>query len=798
MRLFSLLFLLITSITVGQIPSGYYDAAQGLYGENLRTALKTISANGHVKLPYTSTSFDVWDAYQFTDVRSAPNNTIIWDMYSDVPNSSPAYTFTIFTNQCGTSGAEGDCYSREHCLPNSYWGGFDNAANPQYTDLHHLFPADQYVNNKKSNYPIGYVNPASVNYTSSNGSKVGACGWPGYTGLVFEPINEYKGDFARAYLYMITRYMDQITTWRTNYPTTFFVNITNGNNYAPWYIDMLVSWSDNDPVSAKEIARNNAIYYQTPQHNRNPFIDHPEYVRDIWKTVVWNGTTWSNSVGSNSSLDAVIDGNYTLSTDFTAYDLTINSAKTVNVTSGYKLTVVNRIENNGTITVQNNANVVQTNNVQNTGNGNAYVFRNSASLMRLDYTLWSSPVASQNLLSFSPNTLSNRFYTYNPNTNFYEVVSSPSTTNFEIGKGYLIRMPNNHPSIPTIWNGTFSGNFNNGTITNTVTANTYNVIGNPYPSTISADAFIDENALTEPLYFWRKTNNTAQTSYATYTKAGGTGTTAANLGDPLNLIPNGTIQVGQGFIVKATGNTIKFNNSMRTANFSNQFLRQGEEKSRFWLNITDNQGEFYQTMVAYMSEATSDVDFSIDGKYIDEVPLSLNSKINDEAYVIQGRGTPFTTSDIVPLIFSTNTSGNFTISIDHVDGLFAEGQAIYLKDKTANNIHNLNEGSYSFYASTGNYSDRFEIVYQETLNVSSHYFTSDQIIVYHNNRDIIINSAAVNMDQIRIFDISGRLLFEQSNMNTNTIRLINNYPHEVLLIEIKAITGEIVTKKIGN
>jgi hypothetical protein len=180
------------------------------------------------------------------------------------------------------------------------------------------------------------------------------------------------------------------------------------------------------------------------------------------------------------------------------------------------------------------------------------------------------------------------------------------------------------------------------------------------------------------------------------------------------------------------------------------------------------------------------------------VPLSLNSKINDEAYVIQGRGTPFTTSDIVPLIFSTNTSGNFTISIDHVDGLFAEGQAIYLKDKTANNIHNLNEGSYSFYASNGNYSNRFEIIYQETLNVNSHYFTSDQIIVYHNNKDIIINSAAVNMEQIRMFDISGRLLFEQSNMNTNTIRLINNYPHAVLLIEIKAISGEIVTKKIGN
>jgi endonuclease I len=798
MRFFTWLLVLITTIGAAQIPAGHYDAAQGLYGDNLRAALKTIALTGQVKLPYTSASFDVWDAYQFTDVRPAPNNNTIWDMYSDVPGGSPAYTFTIFSNQCGNSSAEGDCYSREHCMPNSYWGGFDNAANPQYTDLHQLFPADQFVNNRKSNYPIGYVNPSSVNWTSTNGSKVGACGWPGYTGLVFEPIDEYKGDFARAYLYMITRYMDQITTWTTNYPTTFLVNITSGNNYAPWYIDMLVSWSDNDPVSAKEIARNNAIYYQTPQHNRNPYVDHPEYVRDVWKTVIWNGTSWSNTVGPNTTLDAVIDGNYTLSNDVTAYDFTINTNKNFTVASTKKLTVVNSIENNGTLTVQNNANVLQTKNVANTGSGTASVYRNSASIMRLDYTLWSSPVEVQNLLSFSPNTLTNRFYTYNPSTNLYASISNPSATNFEVGKGYLIRMPDNHPTTPTIWNGTFTGKLNNGTITKTLASNTYNAVGNPYPSTISADAFIDANGLTEPLYFWRKTNNSAQPSYATYTKAGGTGTTAANLGDPMNLVPNGTIQIGQGFIVKTTGNSIVFDNTMRTTNTANQFLRQQDEKSRLWLNITDTTGEFYQTMIAYMPNATTEVDEAIDGKYINAVPLSLTSKINEEAYVIQGRGLPFDSTNVVPLIFSTTSNGTFTISLDHTDGLFETGQSIYIKDNTANSIHNLNEGSYTFTSQTGTFANRFEVVYQESLSANQLQFDSNQVIVYSNSQEIVINTGATTISEVHLYDITGRLLYNKKGVNTSTLQIPNNYPHEVIIVEIKSISGGAVVKKIGN
>lgn len=318
---FVVFFTLCFAVSWSQIPTGYYTSAAGLTGENLRTALKTITSTGHVKLPYTSTSFDVWDAFQFTDVRpTAP--TIVWDMYSDRPGSTPAYVYTIFTSQCGSASVEGSCYSREHCFPSSWWGGTDSATNQQFSDLHHIFPSDQFVNNKKSNYPIGKVNPSAVSWTSTNGSKVGNCGVPGYTGLVFEPIDEYKGDFARAYLYIITRYRDQISSWVTANTSTQIDDVISGNQYKPWYLNMLIEWSANDPVSAKEIARNNAIYYQTPQQNRNPFVDHPEFVDAIW--------------GAPVSVAAPVA---TAATVVTANSFTANWNTVSNATDGYLLDV---------------------------------------------------------------------------------------------------------------------------------------------------------------------------------------------------------------------------------------------------------------------------------------------------------------------------------------------------------------------------------------------------------------------------------------------------------------------------
>ena len=180
-------------------------------------------------------------------------NGVVWDMYSDIPNGTPPYTFAIGQNQCGEYVQEGDCYNREHSWPQSWFSGDDQTIPSR--DLHHVFPTDGFVNSQRSNYPFGEVNTAS--WTSQNGSKLGNCKSSlGYNGIVFEPIDEYKGDFARAMMYMSVRYYTEDDNWGTS-------GMTNKSEILPWAIQMLLDWSDNDPVSQKEIDRNNVIYTTT-------------------------------------------------------------------------------------------------------------------------------------------------------------------------------------------------------------------------------------------------------------------------------------------------------------------------------------------------------------------------------------------------------------------------------------------------------------------------------------------------------------------------------------------------------
>jgi len=263
---FLFLITLIRISAFGGIPPGYYDPANGLSGTDLQLALHNIIDNASV-LSYTP---GIWNAMYTTDDK--PNGTV-WDMYSDIPNGTPngnpPYVFLMGSGQCGTGGvsAEGQCYSREHSWPKSWFG----SETPMYTDLFILVPTDQYVNNKRSNYPYGKVDAPT--WTSLNGSKLGPCVTPGYTGTVFEPRDEYKGDFARIYFYMETRYYTQDASWPGS-------AMAVGSQLLPWAQDMMMQWAQQDPVSQKEIDRNEAVY--ALQHNRNPFIDHPEYASAIW------------------------------------------------------------------------------------------------------------------------------------------------------------------------------------------------------------------------------------------------------------------------------------------------------------------------------------------------------------------------------------------------------------------------------------------------------------------------------------------------------------------------------------
>lgn len=510
---------------------------------------------------------------------------------------------------------------------------------------------------------------------------------------------------------------------------------------------------------------------------------------------------WSKGVPS-ASINAVIPSASLypeISATAAANRMSVASGASVTVKSGYNLTVTAAIDNSGTITVENNANLRQTNNVSNTGSGSTVVKRNTAALMRQDYVMWSSPVSGQQLQAFSPLTLSTRFYTYNPSTDLF--VTETPTNNFATGRGYLIRLPNNHPTTPTIWSGTFTGgNANNGTITlSSLTSSKYYSIGNPYPSTINADDFITGNSLTEAIYFWRKTNNSATSSYATYTLAGGVSNSG---GDPLGLIPNGFIQVGQGFIAKvpASASSLTFNNTMRVSNNGNQFFRSSLfERSRYWLNLTDGNGFFGQMMVAYMTGATNGYDPAIDGLFFGDSQTALTSIIDNQEYVIQGRSVPFDTSDVVPLAFKSELGGNYTIALNSFDGLFdTESQDIYIKDNLTNTIQNMKTGSYSFTSAPGVFNDRFEVVYENLLSVQPNQFTANQVVAYTQNNQLVINSGSVKMDRVEIYDIRGRLLVNTSDINASEIKMNIGSTHQVLVVKITSNDRQTVTKKVMN
>lgn len=517
---------------------------------------------------------------------------------------------------------------------------------------------------------------------------------------------------------------------------------------------------------------------------------------NYFNSSTWNGTTWSNGVPS-AALDAIIAENFSSTSSgdtagFTAKTLTVNSSKTFTINSGHTVTVARAItNNNGTFNVENNANLVQTNTTTVTNSGNIIVKRNSASIQLYDYTLWSSPVAGQNLKSFSPNTLDSRFYSYDSSQNLYSAVD-PLSTSFSPATGYLIRAPNTWTaSTPTTFNSVFTGVPNNGTITLTgLTPNKFYAVGNPYPSSISATSFINGNSTSGTLYFWRKTNGANGSAYATRTNAGGTASGG--------LTPTDNIGVGQGFIVKtgASATTLSFNNTMRTSSNSLVFLRTNEERNRYWLNLNTPTEFICQTLVAYMPEATASVDNAIDGKYINDAPVALTSLINSEEYTIQGRALPFSTTDSVLLGFKTNVAGNYTISIDHVDGFFSTGQVIFLKDNLLNTVNDLSSGSYSFASAVGTFNSRFEIVYQRVLGVNNPEFTSNNVVVFNDKGDIRINSGSAVMEQVRVYDLQGRLLVEKKQINTTETKITTTAANQVLLIEITALNGHKVTKKI--
>ncbi len=257
----------------GGDPTTYYASITNQTGFALKTALHNIIKN-HTAQGYSA----LWTFYENHSLdKYFENDGSILDIYSEKPVSADSYNYVKVSGQCGSYTKESDCYNREHSFPKSWFGG---KIEPMNSDVHHIFATDGFVNSKRSSYPYGEV--ASASFTSTNNSKLGtAISSLGFSGTVFEPIDEFKGDLARAHLYMATRYEDVISSWQSNSDNSGSVlNGTSDQVFNTWVWNMMLRWHKNDPVSQKEIDRNNAAFEY--QGNRNPFVDHPEYVDKIW------------------------------------------------------------------------------------------------------------------------------------------------------------------------------------------------------------------------------------------------------------------------------------------------------------------------------------------------------------------------------------------------------------------------------------------------------------------------------------------------------------------------------------
>jgi len=263
--------LLFSLISYAQIPAGYYDSAQGT-GYILKTQLYNIIAP-HAEISYTP---GLWDLYYTSDVR--PDGKV-WDIYSNCNFIFGRFDVTGGNQDDGTGGTvECQKYNREHTFPRSWFGG---SVSPMNSDAFHVMPTDKKDNSMRGSLAYGKVGTST--FTTSNGSKIGNCIAPNYpySLQVFEPADEYKGDVARNYFYMSTCYQNLISGWQNNDSNgNTVLDGTSDKVFEQWYLDLMYAWHIADPVSTKETDRNNAVY--AVQRNRNPYIDHPEWVQAVW------------------------------------------------------------------------------------------------------------------------------------------------------------------------------------------------------------------------------------------------------------------------------------------------------------------------------------------------------------------------------------------------------------------------------------------------------------------------------------------------------------------------------------
>jgi hypothetical protein len=543
-----------------------------------------------------------------------------------------------------------------------------------------------------------------------------------------------------------------------------------------------------------------------------------------------NGYSWDNGI-PDSSKKAVFTGSGNLSSSLNACSCQINSGAAVQVDSGIVMTLENglAVVGTGTLTFENNASLVQVNDAA--ANSGTIIYKRNASPMKnYDFTYWSSPVAGQKLKALSPNTLADKYFSFSMDNWVIELNGLSTMTG---GKGYIIRVPKPDILYPNgeYWTGAtyvqsvvFKGAPNNGVYSVPIDPVGYdNLIGNPYPCAISADAFLLENSINNSrlegtIYFW--THNTAVsdnrysgTDYVSYNYLGGVGTSAApnaSTGGANTSAFSGYIAAGQSFVATSASGAgpVIFNNSMRVnlANKNTQFFKGTKskaipiEKHRVWLNLANAEGAFKQMLVGYVTGATNGFDPAFDGLSLDSNKYIDFYSVNDNKnFVIQGRTLPFDKTDKVPLGYKTTIEGTFEISIDRVDGILAN-ESVFVEDKVKGVVVDLKKGAYSFTTTIGTFNDRFVLRFTANDSVTNVLKTVDSdksVIVSVKNHQIQINSFDKIIDKLMIYDLNGRSLYEIEKVDSNVFSVPNfNSSEQFLIVQTLLKNGEWSTKEI--
>jgi hypothetical protein len=566
--------------------------------------------------------------------------------------------------------------------------------------------------------------------------------------------------------------------------------------------------------------------------------------------------------GTEVFYNVVLDNNFdtAVSNDLIASgDLTIKTGRTVSIDSNGFIKAYNKLDHSGTLTIEDNGQFIQVNETDtNVGTYNSTTFKvkRNADVNQNDYVYWSSPTNAfdeTNILSNGMRLLWNTTYPNadtQGNWNFASTEAGyPAMTK---GKGYAICVPNSSPARPTAATSmltTFTGKPNNGQFTFPITKGTitadftnaagvlttkyddnWNLVGNPYPSAIDAETFLNLNtaAIEGTVWIWKHgqaptsttnpfyqnfTYNYYSSDYCKYNKLGATDTDFA-----------GKIGSGQGFMVNmldsfvGSGTTITFNNSLRsnaasvtnpytpydntdfyrTANNNIDALGTIEEKSRIWMDIFNNaSNQTDTTLLGYSTNSTLERDHFYDAIFVPRNSVSFYSLIDAETFIIQGRPLPFDKEDKVPMGINIVEAGAHTIAIKKIDGIFVDDIPVYLEDKLLNIIHDLKQAPYIFNSEKGIFNNRFVLRYTNESLGNDDFDLDHNVVVSTHHGEMTINSYIENLAEVTVYDILGRQLLEAKNI-ANTVFVTSNIStsQQALLVKIKLANGTIVTRKI--